>query len=144
MRKIPYRSHSCDIPISVSLFTTAFFLPHIPHSRPGRQFRIFDCHRRDFQLHCLFCPNCSISSCCERSFPEPPILHRKIPRCPSSSNEPTIGNLFPIRANGSIYKRNKLGSRLIIALTSDWLKLSCALEWFHNHPWNAFHWWYAR
>ncbi len=144
MRKIPYRSHSRDVPISVSLFTAAFVLPHIPHSRLSRQFRICDCHRGDFQLHCLFCPHCSISSCRECSFLESPILYRKNPRCHFSSNELTIGDLFPIRANGSIYKRNKLGSWSIISLTSNRLKLSRASEWFDNHPWNAFHWWRAR
>ena len=37
MRKIPYRSHFHDIPIPISLFTTAFVLPHITHSWLSRQ-----------------------------------------------------------------------------------------------------------
>ena len=98
MRKIPYQSHSRDIPISVPLFTTAFVLPHIPHSQLSHQFRICDCHRGNFRLHCLFCLHCSISSCHKRSLPESPILHRKNPWCPSSPNELTIGDLFSHRS----------------------------------------------
>jgi hypothetical protein len=94
MRKIPYQSHSRKMPISVPLFTTTLVLPHIPQSWLSRQFRICDCHCGNFQLHCLFYPHCSISSCIGRSLPESPILHRKNPRCPSSPNKLTIGNLF--------------------------------------------------
>jgi hypothetical protein len=59
-------------------------------------------------------------------------------------SELRIGDHFPKQENGPIYERNELGLRLIIALTSNWLKFSSALEWFANQPWNAFHWWYAK
>ncbi len=120
MRKHPI-SPLRDIPISVSLFTTAFGLPNTPHSWLSRHLWICDCHHGDFRLHRLFRPHCSISICRERSSPEAPILHRENPRCHSSSNKLTIGNLFPIRANGSNYERNELGLRFIIVLTSNWL-----------------------
>ena len=144
MRKTPYQSPLRDIPISVSLFTMVFGLPHTPHSWLSRHLRICDCHCGNFRLHRLFRPHCSISIRRKRSFPESPILRRKNPRCPSSSNMLMIGDLFPKWANGSIYDRNKLGLQLIIVLTSNWLTFSRALEWFANHPWNVFHWWYAK
>ncbi len=138
-------SHSGDRPRSFPLFTKTLVLPHISHSRLSCQVWSCDCHRGDFQPYRLFSPHRSIYRGFECSLPEPPILHRKDSRCPSSPEELTIINLFfSIQANGSIYKGNKIGSRLIITLTLNWLKISRALEWFDNHPWNAFRWWYAR
>ena len=139
------RSHSGDRPRSFPLFTKMLVLPHISHSWLSCQVWSCDCHRGNFRPYRLFSPHRSIYRCFECSLPEPPILHRKNSRCPSSPDELTIINLFfSIQANGSIYKGNKIGSRLIITLTLNWLKISRASEWFDNHPWNAFHWWYAR
>ena len=94
MRNIPYRAHPSDIPVSFYLFTTTLALPHIPHSRLSRQFRSCYRHRGDFRLHCPFHPHCSNYRCFECSLSESPILHWKNPRCPSSSNELTIIDLF--------------------------------------------------
>ena len=94
MRKIPYRSHSRDIPRSFPLFTMTLVLPHIPHSQLSCQFRVCDRQHGNFWLHCLFRPHCSIYSCFKCSLPESPILHRKKPRCHSSPNELMISNLL--------------------------------------------------
>ncbi len=139
------RSHSGDRPRSFLLFTKTLVLPHTSHSQLSCQVWSCDCHCGNFRPYRLFNPHCSIYRCFKCSLPEPPILHRKNSRCPSSPDELMIINLFfSIQANGSIYKGNKIGSRSIITLTSNWLKISRALEWFDNHPWNAFHWRYAR
>ena len=120
MRKTPYQSPLRNIPISVSLFKTVFGLPNTPHSRLSHHLRICNCRCGNFRFHRLFRPYCSISICRKCSFPELPILRKKNPRCPSSPNELMIIDLFFfIRANGSIYKGNKIGSQSIITLTSN-------------------------
>jgi hypothetical protein len=83
-----------DRPRSCPLFTKTLVLPHISHFRLSRQVWSCNCHRSNFQPYRLFSPHRSIYRGFTCFLPEPPILHRRNSRSPSSPDKLTIIDLF--------------------------------------------------